>query len=39
MQIRGGINEWPSVEKNMPICVFRTWDDGAEAKTEKSYSL
>lgn len=25
--------------KNMPICVFRTWDDGAEAKTEKSYSL
>lgn len=34
MQIRGILSERPSVEKNKPICVFRTWDDGTEAKTE-----
>ena len=35
MQICGAINERPSVEKSKPICIFRTWDDGTEARTEK----
>lgn len=35
MQICGAINERPSVEKSKPICIFRTWDDGAEARTGK----
>lgn len=33
-QTCGILSERPSVEKNKPICVFRMWDDGTEAKTE-----
>lgn len=35
MQTHGGINDGSDVENNEPICPFRTWDDGTEAKTEK----
>lgn len=35
MQMHGGMNQRPSVEISKPICVFRTWDGGVEAKTEK----
>lgn len=35
MQICGNINERLSVEKSKPNYIFRTWDDGTEAKTEK----
>ena len=39
MQICGAVNERPRVEKSKPICIFRTWDNGIEAKTEKKLQL
>ena len=35
MQTHRGINDGSGVENNEPICPFRIWDDGTEAKTEK----
>lgn len=37
--MHGGINQRPCVEKNKPICVFKTQDDDTEAKTEKKLLL